>query len=110
MSTNVLSAKDIQRKWHLIDASGKILGRLATEISTILMGKKKAQYVPYLDTGDFVVVINAGKVKLTGKKMLQKNYVRHSGYPGGLKTINFAIVSLQNLCCGARNRTLSRRL
>jgi len=85
MSTNVLSAKDIQRKWHLIDASGKILGRLATEISTILMGKKKAQYVPYLDTGDFVVVINAGKVKLTGKKMLQKNYVRHSGYPGGLK-------------------------
>lgn len=85
MKTNVLSAKDITRNWHLIDADGKILGRLATDIATKLMGKNKAIFVPYLDTGDFVVVTNAALVKVTGKKMLQKKYVRHSGYPGGLK-------------------------
>lgn len=85
MGTNVLSAKDIRRNWHLIDADGKILGRLATDVATKLMGKNKANFVPYLDTGDFVVVTNAALVKVTGKKMLQKKYVRHSGYPGGLK-------------------------
>lgn len=85
MSTNVLSAKDIRRNKHTIDASGKILGRLASEVATILMGKKKANFVPYLDTGDFVVVTNASKVKLSGKKMQQKTYKRHSGYPGGLR-------------------------
>lgn len=89
MSTNVLSAKDIKREKHHIDASGKILGRLATEIATILMGKKKSQFVPYLDTGDFVVVTNASKVKLSGKKMQNKTYTRHSGYPGGLKVETF---------------------
>ncbi len=86
MATNTLSIKDIKREWHLIDAKGKILGRLATEVATILMGKKKAQFVPYLDTGDFVVVTNASKIKVTGKKMQNKKYIRHSGYPGGLKT------------------------
>ncbi|SRR5258708_3332214 len=85
MSTNVLSAKDIKREWHLIDAKGKILGRLATEVATILQGKKKAAFVPYLDTGDFVVVTNATEIKVTGKKALQKVYVNHSGYPGGLR-------------------------
>ncbi|MDP2671922.1 MAG: 50S ribosomal protein L13 [Candidatus Daviesbacteria bacterium] len=85
MSTNVLSAKDIQRQKHTIDASGKILGRLATEVATILMGKNKTNYVPYLDLGDFVAVINAAKIKVTGKKMKNKVYIRHSGYPGGLK-------------------------
>lgn len=89
MSTNKLSAKDIKREKHIIDASGKILGRLATEVATILMGKKKSQFVPYLDTGDFVVVTNASKIKLTGKKMQDKKYVRHSGYPGGLKVETF---------------------
>lgn len=89
MSTNVLSAKNIQRQTHTIDASGKILGRLASEIATILMGKNKPHYVPYLDTGDFVVVTNASKIKLTGKKMQDKKYVRHSGYPGGLKVETF---------------------
>lgn len=89
MSTNVLSAKDIKREWHEIDASGKILGRLATEVATILMGKKKPQFVPYLDTGDFVVVTNASKIKLTGKKMQNKTYIRHSGYPGGLTVETF---------------------
>ncbi|MBI2599858.1 50S ribosomal protein L13 [Candidatus Daviesbacteria bacterium] len=89
MSTNKLSAKNIKREWHLIDAKDKVLGRLATEVATILMGKKKPEYVPYLDTGDFVVVTNAAKVKLTGKKMQTKEYKRHSGYPGGLKVETF---------------------
>ncbi|OGE26451.1 50S ribosomal protein L13 [Candidatus Daviesbacteria bacterium RIFCSPHIGHO2_02_FULL_39_12] len=89
MSTNKLSAKNIKRAWHLIDAKDKVLGRLATEVATILMGKKKPEYVPYLDTGDFVVVSNAAKVKLTGKKMKTKEYKRHSGYPGGLKVETF---------------------
>ncbi len=73
----------------MIDASGKILGRLATEVATILMGKKKPEFVPYLDTGDFVVITNASKVKVTGKKAEDKVYARHSGYPGGLKKETF---------------------
>src|SRR3989344_6600091 len=89
MSTNVLSAKDIKREKHTIDASGKILGRLATEVATILMGKKKPTYVPYLDTGDFVTITNASKIKLSGKKMKNKTYTRHSGYPGGLTVETF---------------------
>ncbi|OGE19020.1 50S ribosomal protein L13 [Candidatus Daviesbacteria bacterium RIFCSPLOWO2_02_FULL_41_8] len=89
MSTNTLSAKDIKRETYTIDAGGKILGRLATEVATILMGKKKPQFVPYLDTGDFVVVTNAKEVKVTGKKRKDKIYASHSGYPGGLKTETF---------------------
>lgn len=89
MSTNVVSAKDISREKLTIDASGKILGRLASEIATILMGKKKVNFVPYLDIGDYVVVTNASKVKLSGKKVQQKKYIRHSGYPGGLKSETF---------------------
>ena len=85
MSTNVLQSKNIKREWHHFDADGKILGRLATEVATILMGKKKPSFVPYLDSGDYVVVTNASKVKLTGKKMQTKTYTSHSGYPGGLK-------------------------
>lgn len=89
MSTNVISAKNIKRETQTIDASGKILGRLATEVATILMGKKKPEFVPYLDTGDFVVVTNASKIILTGKKMKEKTYTRHSGYPGGLSVETF---------------------
>lgn len=89
MSTHTVSAKDIKRDWHLIDAKGKILGRLATEVATLLIGKNKASYVPYLDSGDYVVVVNAKAVKVSGKKATQKNYYRHSGYPGGLKTESF---------------------
>ena len=73
----------------MVDASGKILGRLATELATILMGKNKPAFVPYLDTGDFVVVTNASQVKVTGKKMKEKTYTRHSGYPGGLRIETF---------------------
>lgn len=89
MSTNVVSAKNIKREKHTTDASGKILGRLATEVAIILMGKNKPNYVPYLDMGDYVVVTNAAKVKLSGKKAQAKTYTRHSGYPGGLKVDTF---------------------
>lgn len=89
MGTNVISAKDIKRQWHLIDADGKILGRLASDIAKILMGKNKPSFVPYLDSGDFVVVVNAAKVKVTGNKSAQKIYTRHSGYPRGLKQETF---------------------
>jgi large subunit ribosomal protein L13 len=89
MSTNVVSAKNIKRETHTIDASGKVLGRLAGEIAIILMGKNKPDYVTYLDMGDFVEVVNAAKVKVTGKKTKDKIYTSHSGYPGGLKTESF---------------------
>lgn len=95
MNTNSLSVKDIKREKHTIDASGKILGRLATEVATILMGKKKPMFVPYLDTGDFVVITNAKKIVLTGKKMKEKTYTRHSGYPGGLTVETFDKVMIK---------------
>jgi len=76
---------EIDRRWHLIDASGRILGRLATEVAVLLRGKHKPIFSPHLDTGDFVVVINAEKVMLTGNKLKDKVYYRHSGYPGGIK-------------------------
>lgn len=80
-----ITPKDITRNWHLIDAKNKVLGRISSEIAMHLMGKNKNYYIPYLDTGDYVVVINAQKVILTGKKENQKKYYRHSGYPGGLR-------------------------
>ncbi len=89
MPTNKLSAKDIKRNWHLIDAKDKILGKLAVEAARKLTGKGKVNFVPYLDAGDYVVVTNASKVMVTGKKATSKNYYRHSGYPGGLKVENF---------------------
>lgn len=85
MSTNVLRKKDIKRSWCLVDAKDKILGRVATEVVGMLMGKNKPNFVPYLDSGDNVVVINAAKVKVSGKKETTKVYFRHSGYPGGDK-------------------------
>lgn len=89
MKTYSAKPKDIQRKWYLIDADGRILGRMATRIADILRGKDKPTYTPHIDTGDFVVVINAEKVRLTGRKPEQKEYQRYSGYPGGLKKISF---------------------
>jgi len=86
MKTYSTKAKDVERKWHVIDASGKTLGRLCTQIASLLLGKHKPTYVPYLDTGDYVIVLNAARVRVTGKKTKQKAYYRHSGYPGGLKT------------------------
>ncbi|KIL36343.1 50S ribosomal protein L13 [Cohnella kolymensis] len=77
---------EVERKWHLIDAEGKTLGRLASEVAALIRGKHKPEFTPHIDTGDFVVVINADKIVLTGKKMQQKKYYTHSHYPGGLKT------------------------
>jgi large subunit ribosomal protein L13 len=77
---------EVQRNWWVVDAEGKTLGRLATEIADVLRGKNKPQYTPHVDTGDFVVVVNAEKVAVTGNKMTGKLYHRHSGYPGGLRT------------------------
>jgi large subunit ribosomal protein L13 len=79
----------VDRKWHLVDAEGRTLGRLATEIATVLRGKNKPQYTPHVDTGDFVVVVNAEKIIVTGKKAEQKVYRRHSQRPGGLKEVSY---------------------
>ena len=78
-------AREIEQSWYLVDAEGRTLGRLATQIADVLRGKGKPQYTPHIDTGDFVVVINAEKVRVTGNKLEQKVYYRHSGYPGGLR-------------------------
>ncbi len=88
MKTYSTKPADIKREWHVIDASGKVLGRLATQVASLLMGKHKPIFSRNLDTGDFVVVVNADKVRVTGKKAQQKLYYRHSGYPGGLKSIS----------------------
>jgi len=87
MKTFVPKKNEIKKKWWLIDAQGKILGRLATETSIILRGKNKVEYAPFLDSGDFVIIINAEKIKVTGDKLEQKKYYSHSGYPGGIKEI-----------------------
>ncbi len=80
---------EVERNWHIVDADGKVLGRLATEIATRLMGKHKPQYTPHTDTGDFVIVINADKVRLTGRKLDQKFRKTYSGYPGGQRQISY---------------------
>ncbi|OGP82022.1 MAG: 50S ribosomal protein L13 [Deltaproteobacteria bacterium RBG_16_54_11] len=87
MKTAHMRKKDVEKTWYLIDANGKVLGRLASEIAKILRGKNKAIFSPHVDTGDFVIVVNAEKVRLTGDKLQDKVYYHHSGYPGGLKAI-----------------------
>ena len=89
METKSYKSCNVKKNWHLVDAEDKVLGRLAVKIATILSGKNKAQYSPNADLGDFVVVVNAEKVKVTGNKISQKNYYHHTGYPGGLKTKSF---------------------
>jgi large subunit ribosomal protein L13 len=89
MKTHTPKAEEIQRQWWVVDAADQTLGRLATEVARILRGKHKPMYTPHLDTGDYVVVLNASQVKLTGKKADQKTYFRHSGYMGGEKLIPF---------------------
>lgn len=90
MRTYQPKLSEIKRDWHLIDAEGKVLGRLATHVSNLLMGKHKVRYSSHMDMGDNVVVVNAGKVEVTGKKEKQKVYYRHSGYPGGFKEIAYS--------------------
>lgn len=89
MKTFMAKAEEVKRKWYIIDAEGKPLGRLASEVASILRGKNKPIFTPHVDTGDHVIVINAGKVLLTGKKLEQKLYRHHSLYPGGLKEIKY---------------------
>jgi large subunit ribosomal protein L13 len=89
MSTFIPSALDTERKWFVVDASGKTLGRLATEAASVLAGKRNPKYVPYMDMGDHVIVINAEKIRLTGLKSDQKVYRRYTGYPGGLREESF---------------------
>jgi len=88
MKTYTTKTSDIARQWHVIDATDKVLGRLATKVASLLMGKHKPIFSRNLDTGDYVVIINAEKVSVTGNKAKQKLYYRHSGYPGGLKAIS----------------------
>lgn len=87
MKTEFPSKNEIARQWHVIDADGAVLGRVASQAAMLLMGKTKPTYTPFLDTGDHVIVINAAKVRLTGRKEEQKFYRRHSGYPGGLTEV-----------------------
>ena len=88
-STYMAKPQDIERKWYVIDAEGKTLGRLASEAASILRGKNKPVFTPHVDTGDYVIIINAEKVEVTGKKRKEKIYKRHTGYPGGLREITF---------------------
>lgn len=92
MKTYVPKASEIERRWHLVDADGKVLGRLAARVATLLRGKHKAQFVPQTDVGDFVVVVNAASVRLTGRKLQQKKQYRHSGYPGGFRETSYGVL------------------
>ncbi len=87
MGTYSAKQEDIKRAWHIVDANGKTLGRLATAVASVLKGKTKPIYTTHVDTGDFVIIVNADKIHLTGKKLDQKTYYSHSGYPGGFKSI-----------------------
>ncbi len=90
MKTYVTKPQSVEREWYVVDAEGQTLGRLATRIASILRGKHKPQFSPAVDVGDFVIVVNAEKLRVTGRKLEQKKYYRHSGYPGGLREITLA--------------------
>lgn len=92
MKTKVLKTADVKREWYIVDATDKILGRLASKIALILIGKHKPQYTPHVDSGDYVVIVNADKFRVTGKKMTDKIYYSHSFYPGGLKKISLELM------------------
>jgi large subunit ribosomal protein L13 len=96
MRTYVATPKSVERKWHVIDANGLVLGRIATVAARLLQGKHKPSYTPFIDTGDHVVIVNAAKVKLTGRKEEQKIYRRHSGYEGGLREERAKLVRQRN--------------
>jgi large subunit ribosomal protein L13 len=96
MKSFIPGSKDMKKKWHVIDAEGQVLGRLAVRAARLLTGKDKPVYTPFLDTGDHVIIINAEKVKLTGKKLTDKKYRHHTGYPGGLKEISAAALLAKN--------------
>lgn len=89
MKTYMATPGSVEKKWYVVDAEGKTFGRLASQVAAILIGKNKPEFTPNVDTGDFVIVVNADKAVFTGKKLLQKKYHSHSGYPGGLKETNY---------------------
>ncbi|HHT86420.1 MAG TPA: 50S ribosomal protein L13 [Clostridiales bacterium] len=89
MKTYMAKAETVDRKWYIIDAEGMVLGRMASQVAAILRGKHKPTYTPHVDTGDHVIIVNADKIVLTGRKLDQKKYYKHSGYPGGLKEISY---------------------
>jgi large subunit ribosomal protein L13 len=90
MKTFTAKPHEVVHGWYLVNAEGKVLGRLASQIAVRLRGKHKPEYTPHVDTGDFIVVVNASKIRVTGKKALDKKYYRHTGYPGGIRETNFA--------------------
>ena len=90
MKTYSAKAEDIARGWYVVNAQGKVLGRLATQIAARLRGKHKPEFTPHVDTGDFIVVVNASKIRVTGRKAQRKTYYRHTTYPGGIRQTNFA--------------------
>jgi len=92
MKTYVPTAAEIDRRWHVVDADGKVLGRLAARVATLLRGKHKPSFTPSIDVGDFVIVVNAAGVRLTGRKAQQKMFYQHSGYPGGLKATAYEVL------------------
>ncbi len=89
MATQSAKASEIERKWYVVDAAGQPLGRLASKVAHVLRGKHRPEFTPHVDTGDFVIVINAAQVRLTGNKLANKQYQRHSGYPGGLTSESY---------------------
>ena len=95
MKSYIAKPQEVERKWYVVDADGQTLGRLASEVAAILRGKKKPTYTPHVDTGDYVIVINAEKINVTGKKRKEKIYKRHTGYPGGLREITFEKLQAQ---------------
>ena len=95
MSTTMLKKEDVERKWYVIDAAGKPLGRVATEVATLLRGKHKPAFTPHVDCGDYVIVVNAAKVQLTGKKLEQKKYQHHTGWIGNLKEVKYSTLMAQ---------------
>jgi large subunit ribosomal protein L13 len=96
MKSFIPRAEDMQKRWYVIDAEGKILGRLATRVARLLTGKDKPIYTPFLDTGDHVIIINAEKIRLSGKKLTDKMYRRHTGYPGGLREVSAEVLMSKN--------------
>lgn len=96
MKSFIAKPNEVERKWYIIDAEGKTLGRLSSEVASILRGKHKPIYTPHVDTGDYVIVINAEKVVLTGRKLEQKAYRYHTGYPGGLKEVPYSVLIEKN--------------
>lgn len=102
MKTYTAKPETVQRDWFVVDAAGQTLGRLATEIARRLRGKHKPEYTPHVDTGDYIVVINAEQVRVTGAKTADKMYYHHSGFPGGIKSINFEKLIAEALSASSR--------